>query len=381
MALAYATVHYRWIDSDTRTLHDQPHPHLDGRTHDNAGRLFLPDGYGILWDVKPNLSTRREQVGMTLLATLLCFPQAAPGQGSSRAAHREAELFHVFNRADSVVRATVQKGERSPSAAHKSGIDFTARIAFTEEVPIKGERPNIDRFVIPSDMPLPAGLTSGDQLLIASSREILRPRYRVEAFERATRETIALFERATSVPFGWNLQRGRPTSPWTLARHASFELGRSLDRYTACAVSGRPAFLTPPEIRLEAHAILPRERSAGINPYGDGMFSVQVTNTGVTTQQIQSLRQRNGTLLWNESLVVDFLGAAYVFSPSGSIDNTQPVRLAPGETVQGTINLLALSTLPWPTESGIAPLRLALGNTVIPLHFHYDPIHHGRRLR
>lgn len=177
------------------------------------------------------------------------------------------------------------------------------------------------------------------------------------------------------LPIGWTLApEGGMVSPWA-----------KIDGYRwptpmfgpQCETTGRPALPTGP-IDFKVEPIVdPDKQIQWTNPDGDGEYRVTVTNLTDKPLLVPGLFQRDGDILWEQSLVIICQGEARLLP--GTTTPEKPikiVRLDPGESVSTSVNVLALDGIDWPRGGSRVEFLFALGDRGSTQSFYYKSDHH-----
>ena len=146
-----------------------------------------------------------------------------------------------------------------------------------------------------------------------------------------------------------------------------------------CVRSGRPALLCGRDIKLSTEKVPPEEAIKWTNPDGDGLYKITVTNSSAKDERVVEalLRDPNGTVLWDESLIIICQEQSYVVPGSnGAGRDALPVKLKPGESVSGVVNALALKGPKWPRGGYRIEFQFCLGELGETQSFYYMSRHH-----
>jgi hypothetical protein len=152
---------------------------------------------------------------------------------------------------------------------------------------------------------------------------------------------------------GWTQTTTEPVSPWAVVGTQGWPAPLASPADFVCCRSGRPAYGTGETIELTSAQVPPVEIHKYENAFGDGQFTLTVTNRSNEPVEIPALRTDGQTILWADSIVV-LSGSlfywlpgggrmAYLLPGAGHAAPTQPVRLAPGESVSTIIDVLSLT--------------------------------------
>ena len=166
---------------------------------------------------------------------------------------------------------------------------------------------------------------------------------------------VEIAKQAIGLPVGWLLDKGEPISPWTVLASPLMVPPAPTSPSLACARSGRPAWPAGEQIELTSAQVLPAQQQAYGNPFGDGKFTIRVTNRGDTLLEVPALRTDGHTILWADSLLVlsesvfswlpGWGRLAYLLPGAGHAQGSRPVRLRPGESVATVVDVLPLTRL------------------------------------
>ena len=191
-------------------------------------------------------------------------------------------------------------------------------------------------------------LPEADRWLVGMTEE-----HGIEFMVPADATRVELAKQVAGLPRGWMLHKGAPISPWAVRESQAPVTPTRTMPMRACARSGRPAWQGGPAIALTSTQVPPAQRQEYVNPFGDGQFTLTVTNRGNTVLEVPALRTDGQTIAWVDSLVV-LGGSAFYWLPGGgnmayllsgayTTRPSQPVRLQPGECVSTVVDLLPLT--------------------------------------
>jgi len=215
----------------------------------------------------------------------------------------------------------------------------------------------------------------GEICVVGLSR--VRGNWRVDSLSEATDEAIARVMAQAALPRGWKVdENGKPLSPWV---KDSGLWPLATEGTPVCGRSGRPALLCGKGVKLVTEKVPPEKEIQWTNPDGDGLYRITVTNTSQSDQRVVEalLRDAEGTILWDESLVVICQGTSYVVPGSdGAGRDALPVKLKPGESVSGVVNVLTLDGPQWPRGGSRVEFQICLGELGDTQSFYYLSRHH-----
>jgi len=137
----------------------------------------------------------------------------------------------------------------------------------------------------------------------------------------------------------------------------------------------------PAGVSFTAEPILPAKIRRYRNPFGDGEFKITLSNTTDAPVTLPMLRQHEGAEApaWDEALVFITGGNSQLIGQErdGESDRTsEPVTLAPGESISTRVNLLRLRDVNWP-GGGRVGTTIGLADRASYAMFYYHARHHG----
>jgi hypothetical protein len=149
----------------------------------------------------------------------------------------------------------------------------------------------------------------------------------------ATPEHVREAETVARIPIGWTVRDKDIVSPWSAIRerYANADTGTSK---LVCAKSGRPAYLTDPRLKMNVELVRNFRSDAKA-----AIFNINIKNPTKEPITVDSLRSRDGKVLWDESVL--FVNHDHVWLPAefrGFTDNTRATVIKPGQTLSGKMD-------------------------------------------
>ena len=187
---------------------------------------------------------------------------------------------------------------------------------------------------------------------------------------------LKVVRQSASVPLGWVARDGKLFSPWAGIKGAGWK-GEALAGVPACAVTGRPAFLCGDGIAFSAEPVPPEKAIKWTNPDGDGLYKITVKNDSAESREVAALLQMDGKVLWKESLVILCQDKAHpVPGATGRLVGAAPLKLGPGKSVEGVVNVFQLRGIEWPRGGYRIAFQFCLGEKSETESFYYMSRHH-----
>jgi hypothetical protein len=197
----------------------------------------------------------------------------------------------------------------------------------------------------------------------------------------ATKENIRAAEESFSLPIGWSKQEGKIVSPWAQRGEHAWPKDAQLTADLRCDKTGRPALMAGAGITIKVDQVKPENLQEFKNPFGDGLFTVTVTNTGKKAATVPALVKDGDEIRWHDSLVIICRDKALLLPSNAPLKSPTAVELAPGESVSTTIDTLLLSDeVMWPRGGSRVHFTFALGEIAAENFFYYfSNLHDGIR--
>ncbi|KAL7677652.1 hypothetical protein ACOME3_003892 [Neoechinorhynchus agilis] len=202
----------------------------------------------------------------------------------------------------------------------------------------------------------------------------------------ANEETIPTFDsevdyvagvnRLNQVPIGWLHDSGTFISPFQCGslRPKWYSAQEHSDKIK-CTKTGRPVLQCPDGISLHVQQIIDTDAKDKMAPFGDGKFEISITNTLDREVTIPALLNKDGKVIWEDSLVlldISF-GRAWAFPGNGREDNLQPTILKKGESLKTITNVLTIEgSNEWKIGGTRVYLSFCLGNVCRQNFFYYN---------
>jgi RNA polymerase sigma factor (sigma-70 family) len=196
---------------------------------------------------------------------------------------------------------------------------------------------------------------------------------------------LQLAKEALALPLGWTLEGGRPLSPWVGLGTAAWPKGAKAGPEPVCRATARPALLAGADIEITTKQVLPAAVNPNRNPYGDGRFTVTVTNRGAKAVAVPALLSDGKNILWEDSLVVldvstETNHGTPCFLPgagkAGKAKAVQAVVLQPQESVSATVDVLRARGVYFSPGGARYYYRFCLGEKSVMDFFYYHSDHH-----
>ncbi|MCS7304893.1 MAG: hypothetical protein NZ602_07280 [Thermoguttaceae bacterium] len=208
------------------------------------------------------------------------------------------------------------------------------------------------------------------------------PKLSILWIDVANPEVLREARTACGLPFGWRIENGQVVSPWADLGPKVWQ-GDTLGAKTVCAKSGRPALLAGDKILLKVEPVLPPNLDKVVNPRGDGEFKITVTNPTNEPITVPALLVKGDTILWANSLVIlcgDHVEMEPYICPDIQLETgpLHSVRLQPGQSVSGTINILKLPGKSWVQGDHSVQLLFCLGERCAETWFAFSWPYHAK---
>ncbi len=208
------------------------------------------------------------------------------------------------------------------------------------------------------------------------SAEHTRGRLVIKKVAKADSADLQAVRQSASIPLGWTARDGKLVSPWGGIKGAGWK-GEALAGVPACAVTGRPAFLCGDGVAFSTEPVPPEKAIKWTNPDGDGLYKITVKNDSAETREVAALLQKDGEVLWKESLVILCQKMTHpVPGATGSLEGAAPVKLDPGKSVEGVVNVFQLKGIEWPRGGYRIAFQICLGEKSETESFYYMSRHH-----
>lgn len=247
---------------------------------------------------------------------------------------------------------------------------YSFTLTFTDaEKPLRGKLPDSLVFAHRVRAIDPPAYEAGAKYLVTAGG-VDRPTI-VELLP-ATKESIRAAKEAFALPIGWSQRDGKLISPWAARGEGYWPQDAKLSAELKCEQTGRPALLAGSEITIQVEQVPPKDKQEFKNPFGDGLFTVTVTNTGKTAATVPALITDGEEIRWHESLVILCRDQPLLLPSTGPLKSPTAVELKPGESVSTTIDTLLLSDeVQWPRGGSRVHFTFALGDIAAENFFYY----------
>lgn len=296
---------------------------------------------------------------LTLLAALAVAPRAEAAEPFDTAVSG-AHVVFVGKPVKARLTATVV----TDPPVHYFDLTFDAGTALRGRVPEKAV------FVYSVCQRKRPEFPSDQAYLVAATRS--EGRFVVTLLEAEDPVRVGRAKALAELPVGWLLDKGNPVSPW-----AAWPKLAAKPAGPVCAKSGRPALFAGANVELSAEQIVPLAAHPSVNPFGDGLFRITVTNRGTEDVEVPALLSAaDGTIDWGNSLVVIHREAAQPLSGFAPKALPKATRLKAGASVSTTIDVLTLPNLRQPGGDRLY-FEFALGDRVASGFFYYFHDFHG----
>jgi hypothetical protein len=305
-------------------------------------------------------------------SVLICATLAAAG------ARAQSEGNVAWNRLEAVALVSLHDMQQGPTAQSMPPI-YNTRLTLTIERVLRGDLSDTQvKAVHLWRNERPFAFKKGQRYLVGLQRS--RGGMQAVKVEPATDEAIAVAETACRLLPGWSISCGELNSPWaslgkgawTATLPAGTERGPQ-----ACAVTERPALPAGAALQWSAKPVPPKKEIQWVNPDGDGEYELTLTNPTDKPVVVPALLTQGGKTLWEESVVI-LCGEGTYAAPGAKVvkGEVTPLTLQPGESVTGSLNILALKGPPWPEGGSRVEFIFCLGEKTHPASFYYMARHH-----
>ena len=308
-------------------------------------------------------------------------PMPAPILGPRPAEPKTADVFGACNRGELVFTAKVLNAVTLLQTMSEPPT-LSMQVTFDALEMLRGGKPAGATFwynVVEGrgTMPQPGG----KYLVVASAAPAGRGEARITTLFDATEANLALAKKAVALPVGWSLNdAGEPLSPWAAIGKGTWPEDVSDTRLRStvtCAVTGRPALLAGPGITLTVEQVPPKVKEQYVNPFGDGQFTVTVTNTTDKPVAVPPLLTQGWQVLWSDSLVIIEGNRPRLLPTRTALTKSiQPVVLGPGQSVSTVVDTLVLEGVSWPRGGSRVHFLFCLGEKSAQNFFYYLSRHH-----
>ncbi|MCG3179916.1 MAG: hypothetical protein BIFFINMI_02266 [Phycisphaerae bacterium] len=193
----------------------------------------------------------------------------------------------------------------------------------------------------------------------------------------ATDANLAMAKKAVGLPLAWTMDgKGEAISPfadlgdkaWPKAVDYKFQPAGGVK----CSKTGRPALLAGADVSIRVEQVPAAKLEKFKNPYGDGKFTVVVTNNGKAAVEVPALLTDGKAILWADSLVIVERGKAHLLPGAGAAGkDVRPVKLEPGQGVAAEVNTLTLKGISWPRGGSRVNFQFCLGDLGADNFFYY----------
>jgi hypothetical protein len=178
-----------------------------------------------------------------------------------------------------------------------------------------------------------------------------------------------------ALPIGWTIDNGEPISPWAVLGDKAWPKDAKKSEGPVCSKTGRPASRVPAEATYTVEQVLPPARQEFKNPYGNGEFKVSVGNPTEKELEIPALLTDGKKILWADSVLAFYGDQPKILPGAGKATSLEPVRLKPGETVSGIVDVLPLDGISYPGGARIY-FDFVLGDRVANnFYYHLNNFH------
>ncbi|HTN77676.1 MAG TPA: hypothetical protein VL096_20605 [Pirellulaceae bacterium] len=201
---------------------------------------------------------------------------------------------------------------------------------------------------------------------------------RVERLELADDGKLKAVTRECSLPLSWKAEGDKLVSPWAVLGDQAWpkeDAGITAD--LKCSITGRPALLCGPGLKLTVEPVPPQVKKEFSNPDGDGEYTITLTNTTKAEIAVPALLSQGDKILWEESLALICQDKAYSLPTSrGVVGPVTATKLAPGQSVSTTFNILSVVGPQWPQGGYRIEFQFCLGEYNQTKSFYYLSKHH-----
>eukprot|EP00702_Spironucleus_salmonicida_P006894 EST48185.1 hypothetical protein SS50377_11668 [Spironucleus salmonicida] len=138
---------------------------------------------------------------------------------------------------------------------------------------------------------------------------------------------------------------------------------------TVCLSTGRPAFACP-GFTLKVEQVIPADVKEFQNPFGDGKFTVSVTNNGPKQICKALFADASGAPLFEQSLIAISEQEPHVWSQALPASIKQ-VEFEAGQTITGEVDTLKIQNISWPQGGMRVYFTFVLGDLMSANFFYY----------
>jgi hypothetical protein len=304
----------------------------------------------------------------------LCLPAAALAQRNRPAgADAVKSTPKAWNQAEAVVVAKLEEVKAGPVANSLPPL-YTHNLTLTVETSLRGaakegEALKAVHLVRQERAPM---FPVGERVIVAINNG------RAERIEDASDEMLKAAKRECSLPLGWTIDGDKVISPWAVLGDKAWakeDAGVTADEN--CSVTGRPALLCGPGLKLTVEPVPPKVEKKFVNPDGDGEYTITLTNTSGEELTIPALLSQGDKVLWDESLVLIAQNKVYPAPAARGVSGpVAATELAPGESISTTFNILSVVGPEWPMGGYRIEFQFCIGEYNQTKSFYYLSKHH-----
>jgi RNA polymerase sigma factor (sigma-70 family) len=300
-----------------------------------------------------------------------------PGEKPAKVPALKAETLERWSRADVILIANLVKVDQGPVAQSLPPI-YNHTLHFQIDKVLRGS--------VKKDAPLSAHhavkqanaptFPVGKKCLVGLRQN--KNTWQVIAVEEVTGEKLAEVEIAAALPIGWSVEKGRLVSPWAKLGAKAWPAAAKVANKYSCATTGRPAFLAGTGVELTVEPVPPKEKLKYGNPDGDGEYKITVANPTDKPIAVPALlSDKQGKILWNESLVILCQGKTYPIPDAQGVKEVPvPTVLKPKEKVSTVVHVFKLQGPEWPRGGYRIEFQFCLGEKSVTQSFYYLSKHH-----
>ena len=272
-------------------------------------------------------------------STIECFAAATPDKAveipremANAGILVEGKVTSVVNVGPNFFENTYSYVTLELTCAYRGSLPLDAPLIFSVKGWLESQLPTARRFTEAQD---------NGQCVIVALERVYNPFLR--EFETldllhifpCTLETKTQAEVAGKLPIGWTCDGEKVASAWDVSLETWGDSAEPHHGF-ACHQSGRPAFLTNPEVELKVE----RTRSLPSKDESPAIIEYRIIVANPTDHDIavESLRSLRGEILWDESIL--FLNHDEIWLPRGFTKlsrDTEPTIIAARESVQVTM--------------------------------------------
>jgi len=196
------------------------------------------------------------------------------------------------------------------------------------------------------------------------------------------KKNLEIAKTASILPIGWQkTEKNIILSPWSKKQKSYWPKNCKLTSKIKCAKSGRPALMTGNNIIIEVDQIIPEKIVKYTNEYGDGKFTIKVTNISDKPVTIPALLKSKNKILWKQSLVFIVHDKSYIMDDMKQLpSDIEAVTLKANQTISTEINTLELQNMRWPQGGRRIYYKFCLGEQSADNFFYYLTRWHGKLL-